>query len=143
MVFKLIIGICKIGFLFGLGCILFSLVNLLLFNCLYETFEFKEATISKLVVNKNYNPELFGIYYEFEVNGEKYSETYMISKEILLKEYESPENVSVIYNVEFPRVNYIKGLRRAFRENVMGVFCGVFFCLFSMVGIKRINSKYL
>ena len=62
MAFKLIIGLCKAGFVFGLGWILFGVANLFLFNCLFDTFEFKEAKLDKLVINKDYDPSLFGIH---------------------------------------------------------------------------------
>lgn len=143
MAFKLIIGLCKAGFLFGLGWILFGLANLLLFNCLIDTFEFKETKLDKLVINKNSDPSLFGIHYKFKVNDKRYSETYMIPKDVLLESYESPENIIVIYNTFIPRVNYIKGFRQAFRSSVMEITVGIVFCLFNMIGIKRIKTKYL
>lgn len=142
MAIRLLIGFCKVGSLFGLGWIIFGLANLFLFNCLFDTFEFKEAKIDKLVINRDFDPSLFGIHYEFKVKDERYAETYMIPRDKLLESYESPESIVIIYNTFFPRANNIKGFRQAFPASVMEICGGAFFCLFSLYGIKRIKAKY-
>ncbi len=143
MKFKLLIIVCKVGFLFGLGWIVFGVVNLFLFNCLFNIFEFKEAKIDRLIINKDYDPSLFGIHYEFKVNEKGYSETYMIPKSELFENYRNPESVVVIYNTFFPKASYIKGFRQAFRGSVLEISIGIFFCLYGIIGTRFVKGKFL